>query len=421
MKTVSQAVILAAGESSRFYPYNKLGHKCLVTLGGQTLIKRTLLALKKKHITNIVIIEGVDEPVSKSLSKDDLEGLSVTFLIQEKATGMGEALILATKYLADSFFLLSGYHFDAGEFITDLVSAKKKATDVVLLTSPTPESSNFGVVKKVNGKVTISEKGESGPGEKVIGIYLLPREFVYHLHEEKKEHYSFEAGLSSYSHKNTIVVVQTKKKTLSLKYPWDLLDTKDYILRGVRGHVARSAKISRHAVFVGKSIFIDEGVTVMDGAVVGGPCYIGKQAYVGTNAVIRGGVLVEEGAVVGAQMEVKNSILMREATTHSGFVGDSIVGEKTKIAAGFHTANVRLDRGEISARVKQEKVSTGRKYFGAIVGSGDNIGIKVGTMPGVIIGNDVVIGPSTTVMENIEDSVTYYTEFKGIVKKKNSV
>ena len=41
-------------------------------------------------------------------------------------------------------------------------------------------------------------------------------------------------------------------------------------------------------------------------------------------------------------------------------------------------------------------------------------------MPGVIIGNGSVIGPGTTVMENVEDNVTYYTEVKGIVKKKNS-
>jgi UDP-N-acetylglucosamine 1-carboxyvinyltransferase len=36
----------------------------------------------------------------------------------------------------------------------------------------------------------------------------------------------------------------------------------------------------------------------------------------------------------------------------------------------------------------------------------------------VIIGNNVTVGPSTTVMGNIEDNTTYYSEFKETVKKK---
>lgn len=415
MKKVTQVVILAAGSSSRFYPYNSLGHKSQVVLGGKSFLQRTLENLRKQGIVSIIIVENGEELLSKSLTTEEKNG--VKFLVQTEATGMGDALLCATKYLENNFFVLNAYHFEAASFLDEMGSAVKEDSDIVLLTKEASDLSSFGAVSISSGKPVISEKKETGKGEKIVGVYLLNRDFVYVLHDEKKDHYSFENALSAYSEKKTLVLVKTSKETLSLKYPWDLLSVKDYLLRD-HGKISKKANISKKSILKGRGITVEEGATIMDGAVVSGPVYIGKNAYIGTNAILRGGVCVEEKAVVGAQMEIKNSILMRGATTHSGFIGDSIIGENTKIAAGFNTANVRLDRKEIHAVVKGEKTNTHMKNFGVIVGSNCNIGIKIGTMPGIIIGNKVIIGPGTTVMENIDDGVTYYTKFEKIVKKK---
>ena len=126
---------------------------------------------------------------------------------------------------------------------------------------------------------------------------------------------------------------------------------------------------------------------------------------------------MEENAIVGANMEIKNSLIMENSTTHSGYIGDSIIGRNCKIAAGFYSANVRLDREFIKSLVKEENVDTGLKYFGAIFGEGTEIGIRASTMPGVIIGRNAVIGPSTVVMQNVPDHTKYYTKFKSVVSK----
>ena len=48
------------------------------------------------------------------------------------------------------------------------------------------------------------------------------------------------------------------------------------------------------------------------------------------------------------------------------------------------------------------------------------VGVQSSTMPGVIIGNNVIIGPSTVVKKNIPSNVTYYTKFQEIVEEKNT-
>lgn len=65
---------------------------------------------------------------------------------------------------------------------------------------------------------------------------------------------------------------------------------------------------------------------------------------------------LENEVLIGAFCEVTRSIFERGATTHSGFFGDTIIDEETKIGAGTITSNVRLDRGEVFAKVKGEKL-----------------------------------------------------------------
>lgn len=414
---VKTAVVLAGGQSSRFYPYDNLGHKGLVTVMGETFISHTLRSLRRAGIRDILIVENASCPVSKKLGITKHEEIHVKFITQEKPEGMGDALLKAAKYLNEPFFVLNAYHFEFDTFAQEMVLSYGKDGNPVLLTKEEKDASQYGSISRKNGKTVIFEKEkEGGSKTRIVGVYLLNKEFLKTLGAQKKDHYNFEAALEQYSNTNAVTLIEAKGKTLSLKYPWDVLSLKDYLLENVSSYVSKSAVVSSKAVISG-DVYIDHGAVIMEGAVITGKAYIGKNAYIGTNAVIRDGVCVEEDAVVGGLMEIKNSILMRGATTHSGFIGDTVVGEYAKIAAGFNTANVRLDKKEVCVTVNGEKINTYRKHFGAIIGSHVAFGIKVGTMPGVIIGNNVIIGPGTTVMENIEDNVTYYTEFKKTVKK----
>jgi bifunctional UDP-N-acetylglucosamine pyrophosphorylase/glucosamine-1-phosphate N-acetyltransferase len=248
-------------------------------------------------------------------------------------------------------------------------------------------------------------------------MYRLSKDFIQTLEDTPTEEYHFEKALSHFAKKHSIVALKTENPTITLKYAWDLLAIKDYLLSNLpNSSISPKAFIAKDAVLSG-NVMVEDDATIMEGVCIKGPAYIGKDVTIGNRAIVRGGVIVEENATIGSQLEIKNTVVMSNTTTHSGFIGDSIVGSDTKIAAGFITANARLDRQSVKTIVRGEKVDTGIRHFGTIVGNDNNIGIRVSTMPGVITGNHVIIGPSTTVMKNIPDKTKYYTRFQEVIEE----
>lgn len=56
-----QALIVAAGKSTRLYPLTKDMPKCLIEIGGKTIIARNIDALLKNNVGDIVVVTGFGE------------------------------------------------------------------------------------------------------------------------------------------------------------------------------------------------------------------------------------------------------------------------------------------------------------------------------------------------------------------------
>lgn len=416
-----QAVLLAGGASSRFYPFTTLNHKSYVVLMGKPIIEHTILAIKNAGITDILIVTK-DNYLQKILGDGSSLDISIKYVLQKESLGMGDALLQAGDNIADDFFLIHPHHVDFAPFRKIMEEKKQAKEELVLLAAETDDRTRFGVPKIVGDRVVeIVEKPEIGkePSKlRIIGIYLLTREFLKIFKDCSKDHYNFEEALSIYAKKMSVRLAITDENDVTLKYPWDLLTIKNYLLKNQKSFISKNAVIAKSAV-ISEDVVIEEGVTISENAIIKGSCYIGKNAFVGTNAIIRNNTVIEKNAVVGANMEVKNSILMENSTTHSGFIGDSIVGANSKISAYVCTGNVRLDREAIKVATQQGKVDTFRKSLGMILGDSVKFGVRVSTMPGIIIGKNATIGPSTVVMKNIPENVTYYTKFQEIIEEKN--
>lgn len=413
-----QAVILSAGNSSRFYPLNS-EHKVMTFLCGKPILEYTLSGLEKSGILDIILIVSPNSSIPSYFSDGSQMGLSITYVIQEKALGMGDALLKAKEHIAGDFLVLNASHVDVSEFLPSLLLAKKEASGVVL-SYKREDTWKYGVLEHAGSKVlSIVEKPKKGkePSQLCIaGIYILAQNFLSILSETPLKEHQFEEALSVFAKQNVLVHVESKIPYTTLKYPWDLFTIKDYLLSVQKSFISEKAEISKSAEIIG-NVVVEEGAKIMEQAVVKGPGYVGKNVVIGNHAIVRDGTDLEEDSVVGARMEIKNTVLMKGATTHSGFIGDSIIGQNSKIAADFVTGNVRLDRGEISSIVKEEKIPTGLSSLGAIIGANTKIGIKSSTMPGVIIGNNVVVGPSTTVSKNISDNTKYFSKITEVVEK----
>lgn len=419
-----QAIILAAGESSRFYPFND-SHKSMVKIMGKTILEHTLISVKESGIKNVVIVTSDNNKIKELFGDGSKLGLNIKYVTQAQATGMGDALLLAEKYLESNFFFLHAHHIDFHKFKDLLLGRKINNEDIVLLTKKINDPlllQKMGVLKIEDEKVVeIVEKPLKGtePSDLgVIGIYLLNIAFVENLKKIPKEHYNFEKSISHFAKKADVRFAVTDIDNVSLKYPWDILSFKDHLFSCLKKYIAKSASISASSQISGE-VYIDENVKVMENAAIKGPCYIGRNAYVGNNSILRQGVDLEENSVIGANMEFKNTLMMKDSKVHSGFIGDSVIGKNCRIGAGFNTANVRLDRATVKTIVKNEKIDTGQKSLGVMVGNDTRIGIKSSSMPGIIIGRKATIGSNTVVAENVADNTKYYTEFQKVVVKKN--
>ena len=166
-------------------------------------------------------------------------------------------------------------------------------------------------------------------------------------------------------------------------YPWEILP-----------------KISGFIKELGKTLPADEydqvgedvwkSATVFQTAYIHGPAIIGKNAEVRQCAFVRGNAIVGEGAVVGNSTELKNVILFNKVQVpHYNYVGDSILGYKSHMGAGSITSNVKSDKKLVVVKAGDERIETGLKKFGAMLGSVLN--------PGTVIGSHSNIYPLSSV------------------------
>jgi bifunctional UDP-N-acetylglucosamine pyrophosphorylase/glucosamine-1-phosphate N-acetyltransferase len=420
-----QAVILAAGESSRFWPLANGSHKSLIKIMGKSLLQWTIEAVCRAGVKDIIIVQSPNYDLEKYFGEGSGLKVKISYIVQRENKGMGDAVMSAEPFIkGDSFFVLNPDMFNADEFLKPMI-AKKKTTGakMILVGSKTSEPWKFGILNIKNDKVlNIVEKPkpeEASSDIKAIGIYLLPKDF-FDCYKKVKEHmYAYEDALALYMRDNDVRVVVSDEETPSLKYPWDLFMVGRAIMDRFikKNKIAKSAKIAESAVIQGP-VWIGNNTVIFENAVIKGPCYIGDNCVIGNNVLLRENVDLEDSVLIGTNAEVTRSIFQSKSSMHSGFFGDSIIAGDVKVGAGTITANVRIDRGEIKPMVKGERTSTGLRALGAIIGAHTRLGIGVKLMPGVIIGEDVAVGPGSLVKRNIPSKSEFHTEFKEIEKSK---
>lgn len=147
-----------------------------------------------------------------------------------------------------------------------------------------------------------------------------------------------------------------------------------------------------------KNVWIAKSAKVAPSASIGAPCIICEDAEIRQCAYVRGSAIVGAGAVVGNSCELKNCILFdRVQVPHFNYVGDSILGYRSHMGAGSITSNVKSDKTNVALRVGDERVETGLRKLGAILGDGVEVGCNCVLNPGTIIGRATSVYPLTSV------------------------
>ena len=108
--------------------------------------------------------------------------------------------------------------------------------------------------------------------------------------------------------------------------------------------------------------------------------------------------------------ELKNVILFDNVQVpHYNYVGDSILGCKSHMGAGAITSNVKSDKTLVTVSCGPQKIATGLKKFGAILGDGVEVGCNSVLNPGTVIGKNTNIYPLSCVRGYVPANSIYKT------------
>lgn len=186
-------------------------------------------------------------------------------------------------------------------------------------------------------------------------------------------------------------------------YPWEVLPKiKDFIIE--LGKTLDPEIYEQR----GENIWVAKSATVYPSAYLGGPLIICENAEVRHCAFIRGSAIVGKGAVVGNSTELKNSILFDGVQVpHYNYIGDSVLGYKSHTGAGTITSNLKSDKTLVTVLCDGEKVETGVKKFGAMLGDNVEVGCNSVLNPGTVIGRNTNVYPLSFVRGYVAEKSIY--------------
>ena len=176
------------------------------------------------------------------------------------------------------------------------------------------------------------------------------------------------------------------------EYPWQAL-------KGIKALILElGPALGEEYTEISPQVWVHKTATVAPTAYIGAPSIIGANTEVRHCAYIRESALVGENCVVGNSTEVKNAILFDGVQIpHFNYAGDSILGYKVHMGGGTMTSNVKSDKSLVTVKNGAERIETGLKKFGAILGDYVEVGANTLLNPGTVVGCNSIIYPMACV------------------------
>ncbi len=196
-------------------------------------------------------------------------------------------------------------------------------------------------------------------------------------------------------------------------YPWEALPRIGAFIRELGAALPADEYDSPR-----EGVWIHKTAVVAPSAFLGDNVIIGAETEVRHCAFVRGNALVGAGAVVGNSTELKNVILFDKVQVpHYNYIGDSILGYRAHMGAGSITSNVKSDKTLVTIACGGERLETGLKKMGAILGDEVEVGCGSVLNPGAVIGAHSQIYPLSMVRGFIPANSIYKKQGEVVQKR----
>ncbi len=183
-RPVRRAIILAAGRGSRLQPFTANLPKCLVEIGGESLLKRALRGLASQGIKQAVIVIGYESELVRERIGSTFSGVDVVYIEAPDyaTTNNIRSLWDVRRYLDQDILLLEA---DVA-FDPEVIAALLKESGSSAAVAPYKRTLSGTVVRRDSrGQVTNfilgAEQGrkfDTAGTFKTVNIYLLRKELL---------------------------------------------------------------------------------------------------------------------------------------------------------------------------------------------------------------------------------------------------
>lgn len=421
-----KAIILSAGEGSRMRPLTLTKPKTMLPVAGKPIIQYNIESLRDNGITDILLIVRYKEEIVRNYFGDGSDfGVNISYKTQKDFLGTANAISYGEDFIDDSIIVLNGDIILDDEIIHEIIKKYNYLSpDTLMLLTEVEDPSAFGVVEIENGNIkNIVEKPkrEEAPSNLVnAGIYIFNKDIFDKICEteisERGEYEITDSVSLQIEDNKTVIGHKTSKDWIDVGRPWELIEVNEELIGKLKTEI--KGTVEAGAVIHGE-VFLDEGSVIKAGVYIEGNVYIGKNCDIGPNSYIRGNTYFGDNVHVGNAVEIKNSIIMENTNvSHLSYVGDSVIGSNCNIAAGTNIANLRFDNATIKTKIKNQKIDSGRRKLGAIIGDSVKTGINSSFSPGVKVGHNSTIGSGVLLYEDLPSDTRVLEKQNHIIQKK---
>lgn len=374
-----QAIILAAGKSSRF---NTGTTKLSVTLCGQEMIAYPAYLLASLHIHQTYVLGFQKETIQEILTQYAIP--NVSYVEQKQQLGTGHALLCSQKeWNTEHILVLNGdIPLLTKEILEELITAhEEKQATVSFVTTYSADLSAQGlgrVIKKDNSIEIIEARNSQGEDFTQLplnaGIYLFKKDFLDEalakITPNEKTGEIYITDLIKYASNRQLPIATTiapfdyVRGVNTLKELWAAEHIKRseiltyWMDHGVRFAAALNVCIDLD-VEIGSGTFIGTGAVLMRGTRIGKNCIINAFSYLSKtivhdnvdikphsaicNSIIHKGAQigpfahlndseVQENAIIGNFVELKNSSIIPESKVkHLTYMDDVTISNRINL------------------------------------------------------------------------------------------
>jgi bifunctional UDP-N-acetylglucosamine pyrophosphorylase/glucosamine-1-phosphate N-acetyltransferase len=306
-----QAIILAAGSSTRTYPLTLTRPKPLLKVANKTILEHNLETIKD-IVDEIILVVGYKKNMIKDYVKKNHPELKIRFVEQKEQLGTGHAVSILRKHIKNRFILLMGDNIYSKK---DIKEVAKHQYSILVKKVKNPEL--FGVVKKKNHILTdIIEKPKKFISNLInCALYSLDKEIFNILKKTKRSErneYEFTDALKLLAVKDKLYCVNSTS-CLQISYPWDLLSA-DKELRKNKDIIGKNSKIQGKIInsTIGNNCIINGTITnsiIMDDTIIDKGSVI-KDSIIGENVYFKGTIIANGlGAIISDNVKANNVVI----------------------------------------------------------------------------------------------------------------